>query len=339
VTDLTGSRSLVVLREADIRRLLDMASCIEAVEKSLIAYSTGGAELPAVIHLDVPEHRGEIHIKAGHLRGGPVYAVKVASGFAGNPARGLPQNDGLVIVFDAGSGEPAALLLDRGFITDLRTGAAGGVAAKHLARPDSRTVAVVGCGVQARFQLEALALVRPFREARIYGRRPERARACADEMASHPGMPEGARFLAVPSVKEAVEGADIVVTVTPSREPLVRAAWLSPGVHVTAVGSDGPDKQELDADILASADLLVVDSRDQCLRLGELHHAVAAGLIAMDKVTAELGEIAGGLRPGRRRPEEISVCDLTGVGVQDVAAASIVLSRARASGSGEPLRL
>jgi ectoine utilization protein EutC len=332
-------RSLLVLREADIRRALDMASCIEAVEKGLIAYSTGGAELPSVIHLDVPEHRGEIHIKAGHLRGGAGYAVKIASGFYDNPARGLPQNDGMVIVFDAASGEPAALLLDRGFITDLRTGAAGGVAAKHLARRDARTVAVIGCGVQARFQLEALALVRPFREARIYGRRPERARACADELASHPGMPEGARFLPVQSVKEAVEGADIVVTVTASREPLVRADWLSPGVHVTAVGSDGPDKQELDTEILAAADLLVVDSREQCLRLGELHHAVAAGLVSLAKVSAELGEIAGGLKPGRRRADERTICDLTGVGVQDVAAASVVLARARAAGAGEILPL
>jgi ectoine utilization protein EutC len=332
-------RTLLILREPEIRRVLDMASCVEAVEKAFTAYATGGAELPAVINLDVREHRGEIHIKAGHLRGGTHYAVKIASGFYDNPSRGLPQNDGMVLVFDAGTGAPAALLLDNGFITDLRTGAAGGVAARHLAPRDVRTVGVVGCGAQARYQIEALALVRPFREARIYGRRPERARTCAEELGRRPGMPPGCRFVPVGSVREAVEGAQVVLTVTPSREPLVRAAWLSPGAHVTAVGSDGPDKQELDPDVLARADLVVADSRAQCLRLGEIHHAVERGVIPESAIAAELGEITAGLKPGRRRETDITVCDLTGVGVQDVAAASLVLERARAAGAGESLTI
>lgn len=328
-------RPVLLLREPEIRRLLDPASCLEAVEKAFTACATGGAELPAVINLNVPESRGEIHVKAGHLRGGSHYAIKIASGFYDNPARGLPQNDGMVLVFDARTGAPAALLLDNGFITEQRTGAAGGVAARHLARRDARVVAVIGCGSQARYQLESLALVRPFREARIYGRRPERARACAEEMARRPGMPEGCRFLPAGSVREAVEGADIVVTVTSSREPLVRAAWIAPGAHITAVGSDGPEKQELDPEVLARADLVVADSLAQCLRLGEIHHAVASGAIAKEKVAAELGEITGGLKPGRRADGETTVCDLTGVGVQDVAAAALVLERARAAGLGE----
>ncbi len=330
-------KAVLVLREPEIRRLLDPASCLQAVEEAFTAYATGGAELPPVINLDVPESRGEIHVKAGHLRGGAHYAVKIASGFYDNPGRGLPQNDGMVLVFDARTGQPAALLLDNGFITEQRTGAAGAVAAKHLARREARVVGVLGCGSQARFQLEALALVRPFREARIYGRRGDRARACAEEMALRPGIPEGCRFIPVGSAREAVEGADIIVTVTSSREPLVRAGWIAPGTHITAVGSDGPDKQELHPDVLARADLLVADSRAQCLRLGEIHHAVASGAIAESKVTAELGEITAGLRPGRRSDTEISVCDLTGVGVQDVAAAAVVLARARAGACGERL--
>ena len=333
------NRTLLVLREAEIRRVLDMASCLEAVEKAFTAYATGGAELPAVINLEVPEHRGEIHVKAGHLRGGLHYAVKIASGFYDNPSLGLPQNDGMVLVFDATTGEPAALLLDNGFLTDLRTGAAGGVAARHLARRNAQVVGVVGCGVQARYQLEALALVRPFREARIYGRRPERARACAEEMGRHPGMPAGCRFTVVETVREAVAGADIVVTVTPSRTPLVRAEWLAPGVHLTAVGSDGPDKQELDPGILARADRVVADSLPQCLRLGEIHHAVAAGLLTPDRVAAELGAITAGLKPGRGADNEITVCDLTGLGVQDVAAAALVLQRAREQSAGEVMTL
>ena len=332
-------RTLLVLREKEIRRLLDMASCLEAVEQAFTAYATGGAELPAVINLEVPEHRGEIHVKAGHLRGGSHYAVKIASGFYDNPSRGLPQNDGMVLVFDAATGAPAALLFDNGFITDLRTGAAGGVAAKHLARRDAGVVGLIGCGTQARYQLEALALVRPFREARIFGRRPERARACAEELARHPGMPPGSRFTAVGSVREAVEGADIVISITASRTPLIRADWLAPGMHLTAVGSDGPDKQELEPEVLARADRVVADSLPQCLRLGEIHHAVAAGLLTPDRVAAELGAITAGLKPGRGDDREITVCDLTGLGVQDVASAALLLRRAGASPALDRLTL
>src|SRR5262245_38057791 len=232
-------RTIVVLREPEIRRLLDPASCLKAVEDAFSAYATGGASLPAVINLDVQETKGEIHIKAGHLRGGSHYAVKIASGFYDNEAIGLPQNDGMVLVFDARTGVPAALLLDNGFITEERTGAAGAVAARHLARRDARVVGVVGCGHQARYQRRSLALVRPFEEVRLYGRRPEKARACADGLEGAPWMPRGCRLTVVPTVRETVEGADIVVTVTSSREPLVRGEWLAPGMHITAVGSDG----------------------------------------------------------------------------------------------------
>jgi ectoine utilization protein EutC len=319
-----------VLRESEIRKLLDPASCREAVEEAFAAQAAGGAVTPGVIHLDFPERLGEVHVKAGFLRGGAFYAVKIASGFPGNTQMGLPAGDGMILVFRADTGEPAALLLDNGFITDLRTGAAGAVAAMHLARRDARVVGVVGCGSQARYQLEALALVRPFREVRIWGRDTARARACASEVAGRSGTRELCRFSAVGSVREAVEGADIVLTVTSSREPLVRAEWLYPGVHITAVGSDGPDKRELFPEVLARADRVVADSLSQCLRLGEIHHAVAAGALREGEVDAELGEIVSGLKPGRQGDLEITVCDLTGLGIQDVAAAARVLDRAGA---------
>ena len=332
-------RTMLILREAEIRELLDPASCLEAVERAFTAYATGRAELPAVINLEVPENRGEIHIKAGHLRGGSHYAAKIASGFYDNPSRGMPQNDGMVLVFDAQTGAPAALLLDNGFITDRRTGAAGGVAARHLAREDAHVVAVIGCGAQPRHQLEALALVRSYDEVRLFGRNAERARACAAALERQAVLPRGCRLSITPTVREAVQGADIVITVTSSREPLVRADWLKPGAHVTAVGSDGPDKQELEPEVLKRADLVVADSLPQCLRLGEIHHAVERGVIPASKVTAELGEITAGLKRGRGAPDQITVCDLTGVGVQDVAAAGVVLERARHAGRGEILKL
>ena len=225
-----------ILTRPEIRQALNMASCIEAVEQAFTAYAAGRAELPAVIQLDVPERSGEIHIKAGYLHGEPLYAVKVVSGFPANAAVGLPVSDGLVVVFDAATGTPAALLLDGGLITDVRTGAAGGVAAKYLARREPGTVAVIGTGAQARHQLEALAVVRSFHEVRVWGRDAERAVACAADVSGQARLPLDCRVRVAHSVRDAVEGAGVVITATASREPLLRADWLSPGAHVTALG-------------------------------------------------------------------------------------------------------
>ena len=325
------SREVLILHEPEIRACLDPRACISAMERAFAAYSTGQAQLPGVIHLDIPENdlsqnRGEIHIKAGYLHGGPYYAVKIVSGFPGNSRLGLPPNDGMIVVFDAHTGAPAAFLLDNGFITDFRTGAAGAAAAKHLARRKIDVVAVIGTGAQARYQVEMLALERNFSEVRIWGRDRHKAQARADDLARGPGI-SACNFAVTESVQTAVEDADVIITVTASREPLVRAAWLKPGATVIAVGSDGPDKQELDVDVLARADKIVADSIVQCRRLGEIHHAVERGAIAQEKIYAELGEITAGLKSGRTSEDEIIVCDLTGVGVQDVAAASLVLER------------
>lgn len=326
--------SVLLLREDEVRGCLDMRSCIEVISAAFASYSGGGAELPAVIHLDIPEHEGEIHVKGGYIHGGDHYAIKFASGFPGNAALGLPANDGMVVVFDARTGSPAAFLLDHGFITDQRTGAAGGVAATHLAREDSSVVAVLGTGLQARYQLDALAVTRPFQEVRVWGRNLQHTLACIEELRERKTLPKDVTYSMARSVEEAVLGADILVTCTASREPLVRDEWLSPGMHVTALGSDGPGKQELDPLILAHADVLVADSRLQCAERGELQHA----LELLDATTVvELGQVVSGTAPGRTSPSQITVCDLTGVGVQDVAAASLVVSRAIEKGLGQPL--
>jgi ornithine cyclodeaminase/alanine dehydrogenase-like protein (mu-crystallin family) len=331
------SGEILILREAEIRELLDPAACIQAIERAFSAYSSGRAELPAVIHLDVPENRGEIHIKAGHLHGGAYYAVKIVSGFAGNPSLGLPANNGMVVVFDAATGAPAAFLLDNGFITDRRTGAAGAVAATFLAPPQIQTVAILGTGGQVRHQLEMLAHVRSFREARIWGRDFTKAGRVAEDLGRSFPRP-GYRFAATGSVEEAVAEADVVITVTASRRPLLKPEWLKSGATVIAVGSDAPEKQELDEAVLARADTIVADSISQCLRLGEIHHAVAHGAISEDMVT-ELGDITAGRKPGRTSGGELIVCDLTGVGVQDTAAACLIMERARATHRGEKIAL
>ncbi|HYV86479.1 MAG TPA: ornithine cyclodeaminase family protein [Patescibacteria group bacterium] len=330
---------VLLLREPDIRRLLDPRVCLSAIEAAFAAYSTGRADLPAVIQLNVPERQGEIHVKAGHLHGGPVFAVKIASGFPGNPALGRPASGGLVIAFDAATGAPAALLLDNGYITDLRTGLAGAVAARHLSRKDASIAAVIGSGAQARHQARALLLVRDLREVRVFGRDAGRAAACVAELAADAAFAGRCRVTRAETAEAAARGADIVITATSSRTPVLRDAWIGPGVHVTAVGSDQADKQELEPELVARADRLVADSRAQCLRIGEIHHAIAAGLIGADAIDAELGELAAGLAPGRRTDDEITLADLTGVGVQDVAAAGVVLARARADGAGERIAL
>jgi len=294
-----------------------MRSCIDACEAAFVAHSSGRAEVPGVIHLDVPESRGEIHVKAGHLHGVPYYAVKAASGFYGAEA---PAIDGLVMVFDARDGSPAAFLLDGGYLTDLRTGAAGGVAARHLAPERIERVAIIGTGAQARHQLDALAEVRSgFTEVRVWGRNADHASRAAGDLQVRMGA--GCAVAAVASVREAVEGADVIVTCTAAREPLVEAGWLAPGAHVTSVGSDGAGKQELDPEIVRRADVLVVDSLDQCLALGELQHAPEHADRAV-----ELGRLCAGEAGGRTGEAQLTVCDLTGVGVQDVAVANAVMA-------------
>jgi ornithine cyclodeaminase/alanine dehydrogenase-like protein (mu-crystallin family) len=308
------SGTVRVLREADVRAALPMDICIDAVERAFVAYARGDAEMPGVIHLDVPEAGGEIHIKAGHLHGAPAYALKASSGFPGDP----PALDGLVIVFDAATGAPLAFLLDHGFVTDQRTGAAGGVAAKVLAPERVGAVAVIGTGIQARKQVEALRVVRPdLGEIRVWGRNAGHAAVAAADLGG----------VAAASVEEAVDDADVILTCTAAREPLVGADWVAPGAHLTAAGSDGPGKQELDPELLRRADLLVVDAREQALRLGELQHAPELADRAI-----ELGAICDGVAAGRTSDAQLTVCDLTGVGVQDVAAANAVLGNAGEAG-------
>jgi ornithine cyclodeaminase len=320
----------IVLHEPDIRELLDAESCIAAVEAAFVAYAGGRAELPGVIHLDVPDAPGEVHVKAGYLHRGEWWAVKIATGFPGNSARGLAVNSGMVLAFDGRTGEPAAIMFDGGYITDLRTAAAGAVAAKHLARARVETVAVIGTGIQARLQVRLLRRVRQFREVRIWGRRPDAAERCRDDLRGYPDA-AGLVVSVSESAEAAVRGADLVVTATASRSPIVRAEWLRPGSLVVAVGSDGADKQELDVGVLATADRVVVDSLPQCRAIGELHHALAAGVID-EAAVAELGHVISGAAPGRRSEDDRIVCDLTGVGLQDVAAATVVLERARLTG-------
>jgi ornithine cyclodeaminase len=324
-----------VLLEPDIRDLVGPSEAFRAVRDGFVKLIDGKVTLPGVINLDIPEHAGEVHVKGAYIHGAPYFSIKEASGFYRNPERGLPVGGGMITVFHAATGLPAALLLDNGYLTELRTGAAGALAAELLARPGAARVGIIGAGVQARYQLNALLKVRKPTIVRIYGRSAERARQCATEMATQHRLD----VQAVATVQDAVRGAEIVITVTPARGPLVDAAWVEPGTHITAVGSDGPDKQELDFAVLAKADKVIADRLEQCLRLGEIHHAVATGVLRAEHIHAELGEVAAGLKPGRTNDREITVADLTGVGVQDAAVANIVMAEAERRKLGRTLEI
>jgi ornithine cyclodeaminase len=324
---------ILVLGESEVRGIAGPGEALRAVRAGFEALARGRVVLPGVMHLDLPQARGEVHVKGAHLLGSPFFSIKEAGGFWSNPERGLPVGSGLVLVFDAASGFLRAVLLDNGYLTELRTGAAGALAALLLARSELRVAGILGAGSQARYQLEALCASRRPARARVWSRRPEAAQAYAREMTARLGLP----VEAVGSAREAVEGCDLVATTTTAREPVVRAEWVRPGLHLTAVGADSPEKQELEPEVLARADRVVADRLDQCLRLGEIHHAVAAGRLRPEDVHAELGEVAAGLKAGRTSDDQITVADLTGVGVQDAALADLVVTEAERRGLGRVL--
>ena len=318
-----------VIDEATLRDRIAEAEALESAERAFRALAEKRVMQPPPMGLDVEPVGGEVHVKGAYLAGSPVLAVKIASGFYHNPERGLPSGSGLALVFDSNTGFPLALLQDNGYLTDLRTAAAGALAVRLLAPQTIDKMAIIGAGLQARFQSRAIARVCRWERAVVWARRRDRAEQCCRELTDALGRP----FEAAESPEAAVRDAQLVVTVTPSRTPLVEATWLNRGATVVAVGSDGPDKRELAPDVLGHADKVVADRLSQCLELGEIHHAVTAGTLRAEHVHAELGEILIGAKSGRDADESI-VCDLTGVGAQDAAIAEVAWETVGRDGTG-----
>jgi ornithine cyclodeaminase len=310
------------------------AKALAAVEGGFTSLARGDAIVPPPMGIEVEERSAEIHIKSAYVRGLPGFAIKVASGFYANAALGLPASSGMMILLSAETGWPVAVLLDNGYLTEVRTALAGAVAAKHLAPATVKTVGVLGTGSQARYQVLALRLVRQFERVLVWGRRPEAVSRFCAEMSERLAV----EVQAAPSVADVVDRSSLVVTTTAAREPLVKAVHLHEGLHITAMGSDGPGKQELEAAVLARADLLVCDRKAQCARLGELQHALAAGLLDDGSPISEIGELTSGVARGRSNDRQITVCDLTGVGVQDTAIACLAYLEARQERLGTELR-
>lgn len=323
--------SIMVLTESDLRAAVALdRDAVNAVEKAFAALASGKVVMPPILSMAIEDHNGEVDVKTAYVPGVDSFAIKMSPGFFDNPKIGLPSTSGLMIVFSARTGMVEALLLDNGYLTDVRTAAAGAVAARHLAREDASSACIFGAGTQARLQLQALTLVRPIERATVWARDAAKAETAAARMTDELGI----AVTASADAEAAVAAADIIVTTTPATRPVLKAEWLRPGQHVTAMGSDQHNKNELDPACIARADLYVPDRLSQTRMLGELRTAIAAGLVGADAEFAELGAIVTGQARGRASAAAITIADLTGTGVQDTAIAAFARQRAMALGMG-----
>ncbi|CAM2069168.1 Ornithine cyclodeaminase/mu-crystallin family [Sulfidibacter corallicola] len=312
-----------VYQRDQIEAALSGADVVAAIEAGFRAMSRGEAVIPPVGEMVFDRPPGEVHIKYGYLRGDDFYLVKVASGFYENPQRGLPSSSGLMLLFRRETGQLAAVLNDEGFLTDLRTAAAGAVAAKLLAPKRVDRIGVLGTGTQARLQLRMLAEVTTCREVLVWGRDPAKAAAYRHDL-----EPMGFRVEIADTTAEVATQSDLIVTTTPSHAPLIYADQLKPGTHITAVGADTPGKRELAPEVLARADLVAGDRLSQCITRGEIAHGLRTGCVCLDDCV-ELGDLLLGSQPGRPSPRAITVADLTGVAVQDIQIAKLAYRRLR----------
>jgi ectoine utilization protein EutC len=306
---------MILFTEEEIRKHVGLnTETIQVVEDAFTSLATKRVEMPPIMRIDIPSYNGEVDVKSAYVEGLDYFAIKVSTGFFDNVKLGLPSGNGLMMLFHSQTGKPEALLLDNGYLTDMRTAAAGAVATKHLSRQDARTVGVIGTGSQARYQVEAISRVRPIERVLVSGRDEARVEQYIKDMESILGV-----HVEAASAEGVVRKSDIVVTTTPATTPIIKEEWLHSGLHITAMGSDAEGKQELEAGILERADLLVCDVKSQSRKLGEIHHALDQEQMLAKAV--EIGEITSGRSKGRLNNEQITVCDLTGTGVQDTAIA------------------
>ncbi|MCR9220472.1 MAG: cyclodeaminase [Alphaproteobacteria bacterium] len=322
---------ILVLTEQELRDCVTLdAGAVEIVASAFATLAAGRVAMPPILRMDMPDRNGEVDVKTAYVPGLDGFAVKTSPGFFDNPGKGLPTTSGLMTVHSAETGFVEAILLDNGYLTDVRTAAAGAVAARHMAPEAVETVGVVGAGMQARLQMKAFTLSRPVDRILVWARDPEKAKAAAADITRLTGK----QAAVSDSLAGMIRQCQAVVTTTPSRRPLIEKSMLHPGLHITAMGSDSPHKNEIAPEVVAEADLFVCDKHEQSARLGELHHAVGAGLVPEDMPVVELGAVVAGRSPGRTEADQVTLCDLTGTGVQDTAIAVHALKVAREKGFG-----
>jgi ornithine cyclodeaminase len=308
---------VLIVGRAEIEAAIDLPSMAMEIESAYRAASAGDVELPPVGHITFPAVDGDCHIKYGHRRGDAHFVIKVATGFPQQASNLAPTGNGLSLVVSAETGEVQAVLHDEMLLTDVRTGIGGAIATRLLARRDASRLLVVGTGVQTRRQIEAhVALIDRPLDVRVWGRSLEAAEQVVNDV-----EPTG-HVTVEPDLAAACREADIIVTTTAATAPIIESDWIRSGTHITAVGADAPGKHELERQLLRRADVLAADSRQQCLDHGEL--SAIAGDTDPAPTVVEIGELIAG-QTGRRRDDDITIADLTGIAAQDIAAANSVL--------------
>lgn len=306
-----------VYARAQIEQVIRPAEVVAAMERAFVAYSRREAVVPPVGQMEFANPPGECDIKYGYLKEGSTFTIKIATGFWKNRERGLPPSNGVVLVFSSETGELQAILQDEGYLTDIRTAAAGAVAAKYLAPSEIRCIGIIGAGTQAKLQLELLKQITDCRRVMLWARSADRARAF---------HAEDFEITVASSVAELAAHAQLIVTTTASRKWLLGADHIQLGTHITAVGADGGGKQELESRLLSLANACVVDSAVQCSQYGDSSFALREGLIQSENLI-ELGRLIEDKGLGRQLEEDITIADLTGVAVQDILIADLVRQR------------
>jgi ornithine cyclodeaminase len=322
---------IIILNEGEIRECVGMDfSALEVVAEGFSKLAAGEVAVPPIMRIDIDDFNGEVDVKSAYIHGLDSFAIKIASGFHENYLQGLPTGSGMMVLISAQTGRPLAVLLDNGYLTDVRTGIAGAIAARFLAPELIQNAGVIGSGVQARYQMQALKLVRDYQKLFVYGIEADQVEQYVQEM----GDLLGIEVVQVESAEMVVRECQVVVTATPTKKPYLQADWLHPRLHITCMGSDAEHKQEVYPEVFKHAEMVVCDRRSQVFRLGELHHAKEAGIITDEAEVDELGEITNGSKPGRQNDDQITICDLTGVGVQDTQIARLAYQKAVRKGLG-----
>ena len=308
----------LVLNSSEIKKCVHLnGQLIPIIEDAFKSLALGKTTMPPILRLDIEKYHGESDVKAAYIDGLDSYAIKVASGFFNNPNLGLPSSNGLMILLDSKTGVLKSVLLDKGYLTDVRTAIAGAIAAKHLSNPESSNVGIIGAGIQAKMQLEALLLVRNIKTAYIWSRDSKKTNKFVQNIKDKINI----KIIACESPEQTVNLSEILITCTPSKSPIIKSEWLKKGLHITAMGSDAEMKNELDPKIIKDCDYYIPDSQSQTSILGELNHAIKAGLVSAEKKYNELGSVIINSNLGRRNINDVTVADLTGTGVQDTAIA------------------
>jgi ornithine cyclodeaminase len=301
-----------------IKAAIAIKELIKVIEDGFVLYCKGNVVVPPVGLLAFPKSHGDVHIKYGYIQDDDYYVIKVASGFYNNPQIGLSSSNGLMLIFSQKTGEPLGILLDEGYLTDVRTAVAGAIVAKYLAPKQIRKIGIVGTGIQAHLQLELLHYVTDCKDVIVYGRNADNLEKYKKDMEA-----KGFHITTTQDTNILTSECNFIVTTTPSTKPLLSVYQIQEGTHITAMGADSKRKQELDAMIIQKADIVVADSIEQCTDHGELAHALEEGLIKRTKIV-ELGNIIKKPNLQRQNDKQITVTDLTGVAVQDIQIAKYV---------------